>query len=169
VIGLHQPLVIVAEDDEKVEESTLRLSRVGIETVAGYLRGGVEAWEAAGLPLEITPQVSVHQLREHQGEWQVLDVRRIGEYRASHLPGAIHQPLDTLSKALEAGELPGVDRHKPLAVHCKGGYRSSAACGLLQAHGYGEVYNVVGGLDAWVASGLPMEVAAESSGKPVCA
>jgi len=169
VIGLHKILVIVAEDDEKVEESTLRLSRVGIENVAGYLQGGVEAWEAAGLPLETTPQVSVHQLQEHQGEWQVLDVRRIGEFRASHLPGAIHQPLDTLSKALEAGELPGVDRNKPVAVHCKGGYRSSAACGLLQAHGYREVYNVVGGLDAWTASGLPVEVAAESCSKPLCA
>jgi glyoxylase-like metal-dependent hydrolase (beta-lactamase superfamily II)/rhodanese-related sulfurtransferase len=169
VIGLHQSLVIVAEDDEKVEESTLRLSRVGIENVAGYLQGGVEAWEAAGLPLETTPQVSVHQLQEHRGEWQVLDVRRIGEYRASHLPGAIHQPLDTLSKALEGGALPGVDRNKPVAVHCKGGYRSSAACGLLQAHGYREVYNVVGGLDAWVASGLPVEDAVESCSTPVCA
>jgi rhodanese-related sulfurtransferase len=96
-------------------------------------------------------------------------VRRIGEYRASHLPGAIHQPLDTLSKALEGADLPGVDRNKPVAVHCKGGYRSSAACGLLQAHGYREVYNVVGGLDAWVASGLPVEGAAESCGKQVFA
>jgi glyoxylase-like metal-dependent hydrolase (beta-lactamase superfamily II)/rhodanese-related sulfurtransferase len=169
VIGLHKQLVIVAEDYEKVEESTLRLSRVGIENVAGYLAGGVEAWEAAGLPLETTPQVSVHQLKEHQSEWQVLDVRRIGEWRASHLPGAIHQPLDTLSKALEAGALPGVDRSKPVAVHCKSGYRSSAACGLLQAHGYREVYNVVGGLDAWTASGLPVEGAVESCSKPVCA
>ncbi len=169
VIGLHKQLVIVAEDDERVPESTLRLARVGIENVAGYLRGGVEAWEAAGLALETTPQVSVHQLQEHRGEWQVLDVRRIGEWRASHLPGAIHQPLDTLSKALENGELPGVDRGKPVAVHCKGGYRSSAACGLLQAHGYREVYNVVGGMDAWTASGLPVEAAAESCSKPICA
>jgi hydroxyacylglutathione hydrolase len=168
VIGLHKALVIVAEDDEKVRESTLRLSRVGIENVAGYLQGGVEAWEAAGLPLETTPQVSVHQLREHQGEWQVLDVRRIGEYRGGHLPGAIHHPLDTLAKALEGGDLPGVDRNKPVAVHCKGGYRSSAACGLLQANGYREVYNVVGGLDAWTASGLPLEGVAESCAKPVC-
>jgi rhodanese-related sulfurtransferase len=99
----------------------------------------------------------------------VLDVRRIGEWRAGHLPGAIHQPLDTLAKALEAAELPGVDRNKPVAVHCKGGYRSSAACGLLQAHGYREVYNVVGGLDAWTVSGLPVEAAAESCSKPTCA
>jgi len=169
VIGLHTPLLIVAEDDEQVGESTLRLARVGIENVIGYLQGGVEAWEAVGLPLETTPQVSVHQLQEHHGEWQVLDVRRIGEWRAAHLRGAIHQPLDTLSKALESGNLPGVDRNQPVAIHCKGGYRSSAACGLLQAHGYRQVYNVVGGLDAWVASGLPVEGAAESCGKPVCA
>ncbi|SRR5579871_123337 len=163
VIGLHKPLVIVAEDDEKVEESVMRLARVGIENVVGYLRGGVEAWERAGYPLQTVPQISVHQLQEHRRpnpeEWQVLDVRRLGEYRATHMTGAIHQPLDTLAKALEAGPLPGVDPAKPVAVHCKGGYRSSAACGLLQAHGYREVYNVTGGLDAWVASGLPVDAA----------
>src|ERR1039457_1149194 len=38
------------------------------------------------------------------------------------------------------------------AVHCKSGYRSAIACSLLQAHGFGRVMNVRGGLDAWIVS-----------------
>ena len=168
VIGLKRPIVIVTEDNDQVHESTLRLARVGMESVVGYLAGGVAAWEAAGLPLEIVPQVSVHQLKEHEGQWQVLDVRRAGEWKGVHLHGAVHQPLDTLAKALDSGwrEL---DPAKPVAVHCKGGYRSSAACGVLQAHGFREVYNVVGGIDAWTASGLPVESAAPAPAAPACA
>ena len=161
VIGLQRPIVIVTEDQEQIEESTLRLARVGMESVVGHLDGGIAAWEAAGLPLVTVPQVSVHQLKENEGEWQVLDVRRAGEWKSVHLPGAIHEPLDTLAKTLDAG-WKALDPAKPVAVHCKSGYRSSAACGLLQAHGFREVYNVVGGIDAWTASGLPVETAASS-------
>jgi len=156
VIGLQRPIVIVTEDHEQIEESTRRLARVGMESVVGYLEGGVAAWEAAGLPLEVVPQVSVHQLKEHEGQWQVLDVRRAGEWKGVHLHGAVLQPLDTLAKTLDSGWR-DLDPAKPVAVHCKSGYRSSAACGVLQAHGFREVYNVVGGIDAWSASGFPVE------------
>jgi hydroxyacylglutathione hydrolase len=98
----------------------------------------------------------VHQLKEHEGQWQVLDVRRAGEWKGVHLHGAVLQPLDTLAKTLDSGWR-DLDPAKPVAVHCKSGYRSSAACGVLQAHGFREVYNVVGGIDAWSASGFPVE------------
>jgi glyoxylase-like metal-dependent hydrolase (beta-lactamase superfamily II)/rhodanese-related sulfurtransferase len=148
VIGLGKPIVIIAEDD-RVHESTLRLARVGIESVVGYLEGGMAAWEKAGLPLEEVPQVSVHQLREHAAEWQVLDVRRPGEWKAGRLDFATLLPLDQLGKSL-----PPFDRNAPLAVHCKSGYRSSIAAGILQRHGFRKVMNVVGGFDAWVGLGF---------------
>jgi hydroxyacylglutathione hydrolase len=48
-----------------------------------------------------------------------------------------------------------LDRAQPVVVHCKSGYRSMIACSLLERGGYSEVINVVGGFDAWHASGLP--------------
>ena len=48
---------------------------------------------------------------------------------------------------------------KPIAVHCKSGYRSSIATSLLGRAGYHSVLNVVGGFDAWQAQKLPVEVA----------
>jgi hydroxyacylglutathione hydrolase len=60
-------------------------------------------------------------------------------------------------------ELEGLDRKRPVAVHCKSGYRSSIGTSILKASGFEQVMNVVGGFDAWVAQGLPV---ASGSGKP---
>jgi len=83
LLGLDQPLILVAEDPECLEESRMRLARVGMEKVVGYLDGGILAWEEAGLPLRQTPQVSVfdlhQQLSNSPGELRVLDVRRQAE------------------------------------------------------------------------------------------
>ncbi len=150
IIGLGRPIVIVAEDNERVEVSILRLARVGIETVVGHLEGGMLAWEKAGLPTQTLPQISVHELHDSLPKWQVVDVRRAGEWAAGHISGAGHHCLDHLTKSLTT-----LDPKAPTAVHCKSGYRSSIAAGLLQAHGFLDVHNVVGGLDAWIASGFP--------------
>ncbi len=151
VIGLGKPILLIAEDDERVHESSMRLARVGIETVVGFLEGGIQAWEKAGLPLEEIPQVSVHQLKDNLERWQVLDVRRLGEWQAGHIAGARHHPLDRFPQSL-----PPLDPNRPVAVHCKSGFRSSAASSLLQARGFREIYNVTGGFDAWTASGYPV-------------
>ena len=50
----------------------------------------------------------------------------------------------------------------PLAVICAGGYRSSAATGVLEAHGFADVVNVAGGTNAWIAAGYPTEAAARA-------
>ncbi len=155
IIGLGRPIVIIAEDEERVRESTVRLARVGIETVAGYLEGGIAAWEKAGLPLEQVPQISVHDLKEllstqHSAPSTALvDVRRPAEWQAGHIAGALHHPLNSLSQSWQSLNPPS-----PTAVHCKSGYRSSIASSILEGRGFREVYNVVGGMDAWIASGF---------------
>jgi rhodanese-related sulfurtransferase len=74
-------LVLVAEDDERIREARMRLSRVGLDKVSGFLEGGILAWDRAGLPLASTEQISVqelsHRLSEH-GVDHLLDVRRSG-------------------------------------------------------------------------------------------
>jgi rhodanese-related sulfurtransferase len=48
------------------------------------------------------------------------------------------------------------DPAAPFAVHCKGGYRSTIACSLLESAAFQQIMNVAGGFDAWVAAGLPL-------------
>ena len=144
------PMLIVAEDEDQVREARLRLARVGLENVAGYLAGGILEWDRAGLPLASMEQVSVEELKARLPEGiRVVDVRRPGEWQAGHIPEAVHHPLNTIAQ--DTGDL---RKDEPVAVICAGGYRSSIATSILERKGFTRVTNVVGGMAAWTGSGL---------------
>ena len=155
LIGIGPQVVVVAEDETRAEESAVRLARVGIENVVGYLDGGILAWQQAGLPLAEVPQISVLQLheelRDRPDAVQVIDVRRPREWETGRLDRAVLKPLHQLRENLS-----DLDREKPIAAHCKGGYRSSIGTSILKAAGFRDVMNVVGGLDAWQVHNLPV-------------
>lgn len=151
------PIALVAESEEKVDEAVMRLARVGIENVRGFLRGGILVWSQAGLELGVVPQITVGELNDLiQGEnaLQIIDVRRPPEYQGGHVPRAITAPLANLS---ESNAISNLDRSKMTAVICAGGYRSSAATSILQQMGFKDLLNVIGGTSAWVAAGYPVE------------
>jgi hydroxyacylglutathione hydrolase len=155
ILGIHSNPILVADTSEHVEEARMRLARVGIEELQGYLEGGVAAWRKAGLPILSTPQMSVEELHQRLnggggGGFSVLDVRREGEWQAGHIDGARWHALDAFPRAL-----PQLKRDGAVAVHCKSGYRSMTACSLLERAGYRNAINVSGGFDAWHAAGLP--------------
>jgi hydroxyacylglutathione hydrolase len=153
VLPAGRPVVLVAEDAERVAEARTRLARVGVESLAGYLDGGIAAWDAAGLPLTRTEQVGVDELAARiaeRAEGQIVDVRRPGEWAAGHIAHAVHIPLSELPA--RSGEL---DRSLPLHVVCAGGFRSSIATSLLEQQGFARVTNVIGGMGAWTAAKLP--------------
>jgi len=154
VLGLTAHPVLIAGSDSQLEEARLRMARVGIEVLDGYLQGGVEAWKQAGFALGTVAQLTPSELeaRLHSGGVQVLDVRREPEWEAGHIESANWWPLDNFRVAP-----PEIDHEVPIAVHCKGGYRSLIACSLLQRAGYKNVANVVGGFDAWQEAKLPVE------------
>ena len=161
LIPADREIVIVADEAARAQEAVTRLARVGLENVVGYLDGGIAKWDEAGLPVAGRPQVSVVELHgwlaEQRPSLQVLDVRRPGEYDAGHVPGALSIPLDRLERALER-----VPPASPLVVICAGGYRSSAATGILERRGFAEIVNVVGGTNAWIAAGYATEGAARA-------
>jgi hydroxyacylglutathione hydrolase len=161
VLGLASHPVLIAASDEQLEEARMRLARVGIEILDGYLQGEVAAWRQAGLPVATLPQMTVSELDAQlpSGKLQVLDVRRAPEWDAAHIEKAIWWPLDNFKVSP-----PEMDRDLPVAVHCKSGYRSMIASSLLQRAGFRNVTNVVGGFDAWQQAKLP-----SVSAKPVCA
>lgn len=156
IMGLSATPVLVADTPEQYAEARMRLARVGIEDPRGYLKGGVAAWEQAGLPVAQLPQMTVQELHDRLdgNGLQVLDVRREPEWQAGHLTEAGWFPLDQFRVSA-----PEVDPARPLAVHCQGGYRSMIACSLLRRAGVENVINVMGGFDAWRKAGLPMETA----------
>lgn len=152
VLGLAAHPVLIADSSSQLEEARLRLARVGIEAVGGYLDGGVSAWKQAGFALATISQISVGELKERMksGEVQVLDVRREPEWEAAHLENATWWPLDNFRVSP-----PEIDHDAAIAIHCKGGYRSMIASSLLQRAGFKRVINVMGGFDAWQQEKLP--------------
>ncbi len=155
LISMGTSIVMVAQSDEQVDEAVMRLARVGIETVTGYLHGGIEAWREAGLGMAHLAQISVADLRhliEKDTDLQVVDVRRSAEYASGHVPQAMHAPLSTLHSTVANLAL---DPTKPTAVICAGGYRSSAASSILEQHDFKKLLNVSGGTGAWVEAGYP--------------
>jgi glyoxylase-like metal-dependent hydrolase (beta-lactamase superfamily II) len=157
LLGLQQEIILIAENDQRAEESRMRLARVGIERVKGYLQGGIGAWSAAGLPLQSFEEATVEALRaiiiEAGDSLQILDVRRSPEWDAGHVPEAIFGTLSHLDSQME-----NLDRNRPVAVYCKSGYRSTIAASLLQRAGFSRVINTIGGFDAWQSAGLPLVV-----------
>ncbi|HYU45728.1 MAG TPA: MBL fold metallo-hydrolase, partial [Terriglobales bacterium] len=139
ILGIHSKPILVADSDEQIEEARMRLARVGIEEVRGFLAGGVAAWQKAGMAVLETPQITVQELHERlrTGSVAALDVRREGEWRAGHIEQADWRALDSFPH-----ELPALDRNQPIAVHCKSGYRSMIACSLLERAGHRNVINV---------------------------
>lgn len=150
IIGLEAPVVILAADDRRVTETRMRLARVGIENIVGYVKDGIEGWKSAGMPLNTIPQLDPKQFSEliADPKVQVVDVRRPSEWESGHIAGAVHMPLNHLLRTL--GEL---DRNRPVAVHCKSGYRSTIATSLLERADFHTLINLRGGFDAWREAG----------------
>ncbi|HKY42821.1 MAG TPA: rhodanese-like domain-containing protein [Pyrinomonadaceae bacterium] len=156
LIPLSASIIVIADTTAQVAESVVRLARVGIENVKGYLDGGVPSWHDAGLPVDEIEQVTVAQLKEQiaNGDLQIVDVRRPAEYVNGHVPRALNAPLASLDKSLDP--LP-LEKDKLTAVICAGGYRSSAAASMLQKQGFSNLLNVSGGTGAWINAGYPVE------------
>jgi len=156
VLSYDEPVYLVGDNDEKIPDYVRSLARVGLDNVEGYLKPGINAWVNKGNDFEDTPQVSVHYVNDlmDAGEKiKIIDVRSDSEWKEGHIKGATHIYL---------GDLPGkIDKLNPedtIFCICGGGTRSSLAASLIQQEGYDFVYNVFGGMGAWKAANLEMEV-----------
>jgi glyoxylase-like metal-dependent hydrolase (beta-lactamase superfamily II)/rhodanese-related sulfurtransferase len=160
LLPMNTEIVIIAETNAQVDESIVRLARVGIENVKGYLIGDVDEWSRDGARIESIEQLTVNQLNERmaRGGLKVVDVRRPAEFVTGHVPGALHSSLAELEKHI--AQLP-MQKNEETAVICAGGYRSSAGASLLQKHGFTKLLNVTGGTSAWIKAGYPVETSTD--------
>jgi len=152
IADLHQPIVLVA-DEGREEEVITRLSRVGYDNTLGYLKGGIEAWKAAGKEVDALLSVSAGVLKEklETESINVLDVRKPGEYQAEHIEKAKNTPLDFINN-----EMHRIDKDTEYYIHCAGGYRSVIFASILKSRGFDKVIDVAGGFGAIVKEGIPV-------------
>jgi rhodanese-related sulfurtransferase len=150
LIDTDAPVVIVADAEEKVVEAAMRLARVGIESVEGFLL--ISDWTYSSARIE---QISVEEMNERlsgENDLQFIDVRRAGEYESGHAPRTVNLTLSNLENLTDK-----LDASRPTYAICQGGYRSSAATSILEQKGFRAICNITGGTDAWTKAGLEVE------------
>lgn len=84
---------------------------------------------------------------------QLIDVREPTEFTHIRAAGAVNIPLSEF--VVRADE---IDPDQDIYLICRSGGRSSQAAEYLEhARGWDGIYNVLGGTQAWVETGLPVE------------
>ncbi|MFI5380125.1 MAG: rhodanese-like domain-containing protein [Tepidisphaerales bacterium] len=119
---------------------------------------GTPANPNVALPAPAKPYANVDanqfEALARQPNTVILDVRSAGEYADGHLAGAVN--IDVNSPDFEE-RVAKLDKSKVYVVHCRSGGRSARACGELTGKGFGTLYNLDGGINAWLAAGKPVE------------
>ena len=144
LLPFDKPIVLITEPG-KEEETVIRLTRVGFDKIAGYLKGGFETWAHAGETIDLIIDVEADELAmdiPHDPNLVVVDVRRETEYADGHVASALNVPLNEMTDVIT---IAGFEDTQNLYVHCAGGYRSVIAASLMKKQGIHNLRNVLGG------------------------
>ena len=144
LLSFDAPLLLVS-DKGKEKESIIRLARVGLDKVQGYLEGGYEAWKNSGEKTDLIIDVEADELMmdiPFDKNLVVVDVRKPIEFAEGHLQDAVNIPLIEMA---DLGSMANFEDHHNLYVHCGGGYRSVIAASLLKRQGIHNLRNIAGG------------------------
>ncbi len=152
MIPWGESFALVGSDDE-VREAAFRLKRIGYDAPSGFLKGGVDAWKQANLPVGSLKLLKPHDLHQQMQAGTapiVVDVRLPSEWMALRIGNVLNIPLNRMftdSKRLS--------KDMPVLTVCNSAYRSSMGASVLLKQGFKDVLNMEGGSEAWIAAGLP--------------
>lgn len=156
LVEVSKPLVLVSDDPLQREEMVRQLIRIGYDVVDGYLGGGMDAWESAGLPQAnvrlVTPQEVYAEMESGHGPMPI-DVRFGYEWRTGHVPDARHIALGDLPTGVRE-----LSKEGAYAAFCAAGVRAATAASVMEREGIDDVSLVVGGTSAWQAAGYPLDM-----------
>ncbi len=144
LLPFNKSILLVTEIG-KEKESIVRLARVGFDKFEGYLDGGFEAWQNAGMKTDMIVDIESDELAmdiPFDENLIVVDVRKEAEYADGHLKQSINIPLSELT---DPANMSNFEENHNLYVHCAGGYRSVIAASLLKKQGIHNLRNVLGG------------------------
>jgi rhodanese-related sulfurtransferase len=133
---------------------TLALAAAGCASQENGSSSGTEAPGGEGSSWVTVDVQTADEALSSNGEAQIVDVREPEEWAETGVPqGAALIPLGDL-ESRAAAELAA---DAPVYVICRSGNRSQTGSDILVGLGFSEVYNVDGGITAWLSAGLPVE------------
>jgi len=153
VLNYEQRLLLVVERAGDVVRVQRHFWRLGFDNVYGYLCQGIGEWQERGKPISHLGVLSASELNERLSRFVVLDVREPSEWKQDgYIAGAERVFFGHLEEKAEV-----MERNKRYAVVCSVGKRASIGASILKRKGFGEVYNVLGGMTAWENLGYPVK------------
>jgi hydroxyacylglutathione hydrolase len=152
ILNYDQKILFVHERKNDMNTVAKHFWRLGFDNLTGFLCPGISEWQEKGKPISHIGTLSAPELNaklEQNALW-VLDVREPSEWKEGFIEGA-----ELVFFGHLAGKADYLSRDKPVAVVCSVGQRASTAAGILKKEGFKDVYNVMGGMDAWNSLGYP--------------
>jgi glyoxylase-like metal-dependent hydrolase (beta-lactamase superfamily II)/rhodanese-related sulfurtransferase len=153
VLDGARPIVLIAEPGRELEAAT-RLGRIGFDSVAGYLAGGMAPLDGAPELVDRIERVTAGSLEEQLASPDpplVIDVRTAREWRDGHIEHALNVPLSQLGERLGT-----LARDRSLVVHCASDYRAAIAASLIRRGESRDAAVLVGGIAAWESTPLAL-------------
>ena len=147
-------IIFISENEHQIASAVQHLIRMGYDRVVGYLQGGLHSWEIAGHPYDKIGAVHAADLDKRlktREDFTLLDVRKISEFQESRLTGATHIFLGELPDRVDE-----IDRSKPVVTFCGSGVRAIIAASILKRHGFKEVEDSLGSMQACANVGCEM-------------
>ena len=127
---------------------------IDYEAFCGVPTGEPSHAAVAPPPVAITPEVTVDQARAmlDRGEAVLVDVREVWEWVTARIPGAALIPIGDVAQRINE-----VPKDRTVIIHCATGQRSATVTDALRQAGYDRVYNLAGGIVAWMNEQYPVE------------
>ncbi|MDD3984797.1 MAG: rhodanese-like domain-containing protein [Methanobacterium sp.] len=152
-LNYEQPIIIIDENNSRIDKIIRYLIRLGYDNVCGYLSGGFKVWFEGSGDFESLPTWSVHDLLPNMGKNSLflLDVRKENDWIKEHINGSHNIYIGLLKDNLDK-----IPKNKHIVVSCDSGYKASIGASILQMNGYKNVTNVLGSMKAWKKAGYPV-------------
>jgi rhodanese-related sulfurtransferase len=137
----------------KLDYKIVGLAILFLVGLMGYSPGSAMVWsEDIPIRTDISVHVANDMINNNTGypNLLVLDVREQWEYDISHLHDALLIPLGEIESRLD--EIESYNETE-IIVYCRTGVRSQEGSDILVANNFTEVFNMLGGITAWIDAG----------------
>jgi glyoxylase-like metal-dependent hydrolase (beta-lactamase superfamily II)/rhodanese-related sulfurtransferase len=122
IVNPNEPFYLIAKNDLELNQLIERTAKIGYEKqiemafVIDYGNSTMKFFDS-------------DELKANESEYTIVDIRNESEVKSNKIfTNAIHIPLHELRE--RTNEIPF---HKPIVVHCAGGYRSAAGSSIIKA------------------------------------
>jgi len=122
IVKPEEPFYLVVESIERLDEILERAAKLGYEKqIKGIYTLGED------LPVE-SKEFDLEDFKNNQNNYTIVDIRNRSEVNDGKIfENAIAVPLNELRD-----DVTDIPSHKPVVVHCAGGYRSAAGSSILE-------------------------------------